>query len=99
MPRQKTYTWEQIEEAQRLRRQGFSFSKIAEDVGMRESSVIAYTRTIRPGGNHIERRTIGDILGVLKPGQPFMELPLPSGLLGLWEEEIALQEKEKQDSD
>jgi len=91
MPRQKSYTWEQIDEAQRLRRQGFSFSKIAEDIGMRESSVIAYTRTVKPGGNHIERRRIEDILAVLKPGQLFMELPLPSGLLSLWDEEIASQ--------
>lgn len=91
MPRQKSYSWEQIEAAQRLRRQGFSFSQIAEDTGMKMSSVIAYTRTIRPGGNHVERRTVQDILAVLQPGQPFAELPLPSGLLSLWEEEIRIQ--------
>lgn len=94
MPNWK-YSLGQVKEAQRMRTAGFAYKDIAEALGMKLTSVLHHCHyiSVEPEHNHVVKRTIKDITAMLEPGDPFQELPIPKGLLALWQGEIEESKK------
>lgn len=85
------YSQGQIDLAQKLRKCGYSYQEIADSTGMKLTSAVQHTHFIEPNpeANHVVKRSIKDLISLLEPGDPFLELPIPKGLLALWQGEIA----------
>ena len=81
--------------ARKLRQNGYSYREIADSTEMKLTSVVSHTHFIEPNAeaNHVVKRTIRDIVAMLEPGDPFQELPIPKGLLALWQGEIEGSER------
>lgn len=89
MPNWK-YSPDQVKQAQKMRKAGFAYKDIAEALDMNLTSVLHHCHYIgvEPEHNHVVMRSIKDLIAMLEPGVPGRQLPLPKGLLALWQEEI-----------
>ena len=84
------YSKEQVQQAQKMRKAGFAYKDIAESLDMNLTSVLHHCHyvPVEPEHNHVVMRSIKDLVAMLQPGNPGLELPLPKGLLAFWEEEL-----------
>ena len=81
MPRPYPKEFEQ--QVKELREIGYSFQEIANLMKVPVSTAIFWAHGVKPlnGGRSPEWLRLSDLIDYLKPGVPFKELPLPSGLI------------------